>query len=586
METADQPEQSCSIDMSIGGMTCASCAARIERKLNKIDGVRATINLATERARVTYPPNVSPDDLVRTVHAIGYSATLRKPHKETAAAHGTLEHTGHIQTHTHDDHEAAELGGRLVVSLILGIPTIALSMVPAWQFTYWQWLAFALATPVALWGAWPFHRVTLLNLRHRATTMDTLISLGVMAAWAWSVYALFLGGAGEPGMQMTFSFLPGQTGHGTAELYFEVAAALTIFLLAGRYLEARARDRAGSAIKALLDLGAKDVALWSDGHERRIPVDQLAIGDVFVVRPGEKIATDGEIVDGLSAVDESLLTGEPIPVEAGPGSTVTGATINTSGRLMVRATRVGRDTTLAHIAHLVEQAQTGKATVQRLADRVSAVFVPAVIGLSIVTLLVWLLIGYPAGAALTAAVAVVIIACPCALGLATPTALMVGTGRGAQLGILIRGPEVLESTRKVETIVLDKTGTVTEGRMRVVEVIPAEGEDADAVLKIAGAVENASEHPIARAITAAAHEQFSRLSTVDDFSSHQGFGVSGLVDGHFVLAGRAKWLADKWAQQLPTTLPPLAMLRKKQARPWFLWVETAPCVARWSWRIR
>ncbi len=427
------------VELAVGGMTCASCAARIEKKLNRLDGVTATVNYATEKARVSHPDSVTVDQLVATVEKVGYTASIDA---------------------ADEDDDTTPLRNRLVVSAALALPVLVISMAPALQFRYWQWVALVLATPVVLWGALPFHRAAWTNLRHGATTMDTLISLGVLAAYAWSLWALFVGNAGEPGMRMRFSFVA----TGGDALYLEVASAVTVFLLAGRYAEARAKRRSGAALRALLDLGAKDVGVLRDGREVRTPVAQLAVGDQFVVRPGEKIATDGEVVEGSSAVDASMVTGESVPVEVAPGDAVIGATVNVGGRLVVRATRVGSDTQLAQMARLVEQAQNGKAQVQRLADRVSAVFVPTVLVLAVATFAAWLAVGQGAHAAFTAAVAVLIIACPCALGLATPTALMVGTGRGAQLGILIKGPETLESTRRVDTVVLDKTGTVTTGR--------------------------------------------------------------------------------------------------------------------------
>ncbi|GGO84988.1 carbonate dehydratase [Nocardioides phosphati] len=531
------------VDLAITGMTCASCATRIERKLNKLAGVEASVNFATASARVHHSADVTADELVETVKSAGYGAAL--PTLPAAGSEGAERAA--------EDAEARhvrELRNRLLASAMLAVPVVVLSMVPPVQFRFWQWLAFALASPVALWGAWPFHRAAAVNARHRAATMDTLVSLGVLAAWVWSVYALFFGGAGEPGMHMEFTLLPRSAARGsTPEIYLEVAAALTAFILAGRYFEARARRRAGDAIRALMDLGAKDVAILRDGIEVRIPVDQLTVGTEFVVRPGEKIATDGQVVDGASAVDESLLTGEAVPAEVGPGDQVTGATVNAGGRLIVRATRVGSDTKLAQIARLVEDAQTGKAQAQRLADRVSAVFVPTVLLIAASTFGVWLGLGSTPAAAITAAVAVLIIACPCALGLATPTALMVGTGRGAQLGLLIRGPEVLESTRRVDTIVLDKTGTVTEGRMRLVDVITADTERAEA-LRRAGAVEHASEHPIARAIAEAAATEVGELPPVVSFSNQAGRGVIGVVDGTTIHAGRASWLMG-----LDLTLP-------------------------------
>ncbi|OKK03884.1 carbonate dehydratase [Streptomyces sp. CB03234] len=533
-------------------MTCASCAARIERKLNKLTGVNASVNFATASARVAHAEDVSPQDLIDVVKGTGYGASLPAP---PASAESTDAAGGGEGPAGEEERHVRALRDRLMASAVLTVPVVVLSMVPAAQFRFWQWLAFALASPVALWGAWPFHRAALLNLRHRAMTMDTLVSLGVLAAWVWSVYALFLGGAGEPGMRMAFTLLPRSGEHaGSAEIYLEVAAALTAFILAGRYFEARARRRAGEAIRALMNLGAKDVTVLREGREVRVPIEQLAVGDEFVVRPGEKIATDGVVVEGASAVDESLLTGESLPVEVGPDDGVTGATVNAGGRLVVRATRVGTATKLAQIARLVEEAQTGKAQVQRLADRISAIFVPIVILLAVETLLGWLVLGYPAAVALTAAMAVLIIACPCALGLATPTALMVGTGRGAQLGLLIRGPEVLESTRRIDTVVLDKTGTVTEGRMRLVDVVLVDGEDREEVLRRAGAVEHASEHPIAKAIAAAAVEETGDLAPVTGFANHAGRGVVGTVDGSPVVAGHASWIADQRNLEIPRAL--------------------------------
>ncbi len=525
------------LDLDITGMTCASCAARIEKRLNRLDGVRATVNFATERATVDFDPAiVAPDDLVATVEATGYGATAPalRPGDEAGAAGDTGATDPHL----------VSLRARLVGSAVLSVPVVILAMVPALQFEHWQWLAFALAAPVALWGAWPFHRAAWANLRHGSATMDTLISVGVLAAFVWSTWALFLGDAGTPGMTMRFTLTVSRT-QAEDDLYLEVAAAVTVFLLAGRYFEARAKRRAGAALRALLELGAKDVAVLDpDGGERRIPVDQLAVGDRFVVRPGEKIATDGVVEDGVSAVDTSLLTGESVPVEVGPGQPVVGATVNAGGRLVVRATRVGGDTQLAQMARLVEEAQSGKAPVQRLADRVSAVFVPIVIALAAATLGFWLANTGDARLAFTAAVAVLIIACPCALGLATPTALLVGTGRGAQLGILIKGPEILESTRQVDTIVLDKTGTVTTATMALVDVIPATGVDPDEALRIVGALEEASEHPIGRAVATAARERFGALPAVDGFANRAGLGVEGVVDGHAVITGRPQLLAD------------------------------------------
>ncbi|TFV57497.1 copper-translocating P-type ATPase [Mycobacterium sp. PS03-16] len=524
-----------SVTLSVGGMTCASCAARIEKKLNRIDGVSAAVNFATEQATVDYPDTVRPEDLVAVVEATGYTATLptAEPPSDDAPA---------------EDDEAAQWRRRLGISAALTVPVVLLSMVPALQFDNWQWLTLTLASPVVVWGAWPFHRAALTNLRHGAATMDTLISVGVTAAYLWSLWALFFTHAGMPGMTMSFDLLPS----GTAEphLYLEVAAAVTTFIITGRYFEARAKRRSGAALRALLDMGAKDVAVLRGTQERRIPIAQLAVGDEFVVRPGEKIATDGVVVSGSSAVDASMLTGESVPVEKAPGDDVVGATVNVGGRLTVRATRIGSDTQLAQMARLVTEAQSGKADVQRLADRVSAVFVPVVIGLALATLAGWLLSGGAVSTAFTAAVAVLIIACPCALGLATPTALLVGTGRGAQLGILIKGPQILESTRRVDTVVLDKTGTVTTGAMSVVAVHPA-GDDE--MIALAGALENASEHPIAAAIAAHAADRH-ELPAVEDFANHGGRGVSGTVAGRAVAAGRLSWLTQTLAVSVPEPL--------------------------------
>ena len=508
--TAQQDKRT--VDLAIGGMTCASCAARVEKKLNRLDGVSASVNFATERAHVIAPLAVTVADLVATVEKTGYTA-------EPASTAG-------------DADESLPLRTRLLASAALSVPVVVLSMSPPLQFRYWQWVALVLATPVAIWGAWPFHHAAWTNLRHRATTMDTLVSLGVLAAYVWSLWALLLGNAGEPGMRMRFSFVAS----GTDEIYFEVVAAVTTFLLAGRYAEARAKRRSGAALRALLDLGAKDVAVLRDGEEVRIPIEQVTVGDRFVVRPGEKVATDGEVVEGASAIDASLVTGESVPVEVRPGDPVVGATVNAGGRLIVRATRVGVDTQLAQMARLVERAQQGKAQVQRLADRVSAVFVPGVLVIAAITFGAWLATGSAAHDAFTAAVAVLIIACPCALGLATPTALMVGTGRGAQLGILIKGPEMLENTRRVDTVVLDKTGTVTTGVMAVHDVVADEPE---VVLRAAGAVEAASEHPIGAAIAATARERLGALPDVAKFESLAGLGVRGIVDGRDVVVGRS-----------------------------------------------
>jgi P-type Cu+ transporter len=507
------------LELPITGMTCASCANRIERKLNTLDGVSASVNYALERAAVEFDPDaVAPTELVAAVEAAGYEATLPAAEPPAPAA---------------EPDESEPLRFRLILSAVLSVPVLLMAMIPALQFDNWQWLSLQLATPVVIWGAWPFHRAAWANLKHGAATMDTLISLGVLAAWLWSLYALFIGDAGANDMRMSFDLIP-EAGAGTNQIYLETASIVTTFILAGRYFEARAKRRAGAALKALLELGAKDVSvLDADGSERRVGIEQLAVGSRFVVRPGEKVATDGVVVEGTSAVDQSLLTGESVPVEKAPGDSVAGASVNAGGRLVVEATRVGADTALAQIARLVSQAQTGKAPVQRLADRISGVFVPVVIVLSLATLAFWLGAGEDTALAFTAAVAVLIIACPCALGLATPTALLVGTGRGAQLGLLIKGPEILESTRRVDTIVLDKTGTVTTGRMSLVEVAGDE-----TMLRIAGAVEDASEHPIAQAIARAARERFGTLPAVDGFANREGLGVVGTVEGQAVRVGR------------------------------------------------
>jgi Cu+-exporting ATPase len=525
--TGPLPTATNQIELAIGGMTCASCASRIEKKLNRMPGVTATVNYATEKASVRYADGVTTDDLIATVQQTGYTAGLPPP---PPAADGPAD-----QAQSADALRSVRT--RLWVSAVLSLPVVVLAMVPAWQFTNWQWLSLTLAAPVVVYGGLPFHRAAWTNLRHGAATMDTLISMGTLAAFGWSVWALFLGTAGVPGMTHPFTLAIGRGG-GADAIYLEAAAGVTTFILAGRYFEARAKRRAGAALSALLELGAKDVTMLRDGTERRIPIGQLAVGDRFLVRPGEKIATDGQVEDGSSAVDASMLTGESVPVEVRPGDAVVGATVNAGGRLIVRATRVGADTQLAQMARLVEQAQSGKAPVQRLADRISAVFVPIVIALAGATLGWWVGAGVGWTAAFTAAVAVLIIACPCALGLATPTALLVGTGRGAQLGILIKGPEVLESTRTVDTVVLDKTGTVTTGRMTLVASTPADGQDADQLLRLAGAVEAASEHPIAQAIARAATDTVGALPAVSGFASSEGLGVRGTVDGHDIHVGR------------------------------------------------
>ncbi|MFE1752837.1 heavy metal translocating P-type ATPase [Streptomyces anandii] len=531
------------VELLIGGMTCASCAARVEKKLNRIDGVSATVNFATEKARVTYPPGVQVEDLIATVVKTGYTAEEPPPPQprteatEAAASTKSPESAGATGAAPAADPELSALRQRLIVSALLAVPVVLLSMVPALQFDNWQWLALTLAAPVVVWGGLPFHRAALTNARHGAATMDTLVSVGTLAAFGWSLWALFLGDAGMPGMHDEFRLTVSRM-NAASTIYLEVAAGVVAFILLGRYLEARSKRRAGAALRALLELGAKDVSVLRDGREVRVPVASLAVGDRFVVRPGEKIATDGTVVEGASAVDASMLTGESVPVDVGVGSPVTGATVNAGGRLVVEATRVGSDTQLARMAKLVEDAQNGKAQVQRLADRISAVFVPVVLLIALGTLLTWLLAGGDVTASFTAAVAVLIIACPCALGLATPTALMVGTGRGAQLGILIKGPEVLESTRRVDTVVLDKTGTVTTGRMTLQEVYAAEGTDEKQLLRIAGALEHASEHPVARAIAAGAEGRVGPLPAAEHFENVPGRGVRGRVEGHEVSVGR------------------------------------------------
>lgn len=569
------------IELEIGGMTCASCASRIEKRLNRMDGVEASVNYATEKAFVSAPAGIDPQDLIDEVVKTGYTAVLPAP-PDLEPVDGEAA-----------DPELMSLRQRLVGSIVLSVPVILLAMIPALQFTYWQWASLALAAPVVVWGAWPFHRAAWINLRHGAATMDTLISLGVSAAFLWSLYALFFGHAGMPGMTHTFEW-SATPSDGAGDIYLEVAAGVTTFVLAGRYFEQRSKRRAGAALRALLEIGAKDVAVLRPTGEVRVPVADLRVGDEFVVRPGEKIATDGIVISGTSAVDASMVTGESVPVEVAAGDPVVGATVNAGGRLVVRATRVGDDTQLAQMARLVEEAQSGKAKVQRLADRISGVFVPVVLLISLGTLAGWLLVGASPSMAFTAAVAVLIIACPCALGLATPTALLVGTGRGAQLGILIKGPEVLESTRTVDTVVLDKTGTVTTGRMALVDVVlaagarepgyaeqhrsaraavsdspadlllssPARGDAAETdaargarteLLRLAGALEHASEHPIAQAIARAATAEAGALPPVESFQNVPGKGVAGIVDGHAVLVGREALLTD-WAIALPPEL--------------------------------
>jgi Cu+-exporting ATPase len=533
------------VELPITGMTCASCANRIEKRLNKLDGVEASVNYATEQASVSYDAeSVKPEELVAAVEAAGYQAVLPAP-PSADGERGT--------TAIEEEDPTRSLRLRLVWAAVLSLPVLVLSMVPPLQFDNWQWLVMLLATPVVLWGGWPFHRAAWANLKHGAATMDTLISVGTLAAWAWSMVALFFGDAGMTGMTMTFEFFPEKSG-ALDHIYFEVAAVVTTFILAGRYFEARAKRKAGAALKALLELGAKDVSLLdADGAERRIRIEELQVGDRFVVRPGEKLATDGLVEEGSSAVDQSLLTGESVPIEKQPGDEVVGATVNVGGRLVVRATKVGADTALAQIAQLVTAAQSGKAPVQRLADRVSAVFVPVVITLAMATLGFWLGAGEGAAFAFAAAVAVLIIACPCALGLATPTALLVGTGRGAQLGLLIRGPEILESTRRVDTVVLDKTGTVTTGKMSLVDVTVADNTSRVEALRLVGALEDASEHPLARTVAEAARRELGSLPRPESFTNREGLGVEGIVEGHGVIVGRPALLAD-WGVHLTGSL--------------------------------
>ena len=532
------------IELQIGGMTCASCAMRIEKKLNKLDGVEAGVNYATEKARITSTGTLDPQVLITEVEKTGYTAALPSAPEDKTGSDEVAE--------TAEDHELLVLRQRLIGAAVLSVPVILMAMIPVLQFDYWGFASLVLAAPVVVWAGWPFHRAALMNLRHGAATMDTLISVGTTAALIWSVVALFFGTAGQPGVVHPFELTISRS-DGLGHIYLEVAAGVITFVLLGRYFEKRSKRRAGAALRALLELGAKEVAVLRDGAEQRISVDELAVGDEFVVRPGEKIATDGVVVSGTSAVDASMLTGESVPVEVTEGDAVTGATVNAGGRLIVRATRVGSDTQLAQMAQLVEDAQSGKAEIQRLADRVSGVFVPVAIAIAIAALGAWLGAGFPASAGFTAAVAVLIIACPCALGLATPTALLVGTGRGAQLGILIKGPEVLESTRRTNTVVLDKTGTVTTGKMTLEDALPAESIDRDELLRLAGAVEDASEHPIAQAIAAGATAETGVLPQAESFENIEGQGVQGVVEGHAVLVGRESLLAD-WGQQLDERL--------------------------------
>jgi Cu+-exporting ATPase len=529
------------VELDIGGMTCASCANRVERKLNRLPGVKATVNYATEKARVHATEGTDVATLISTVKSAGYTATVPSPTREDEAKGAEAVGDG-----------AAALRQRLLISAALALPVTLLSMIPPLQFTNWQWLALALAAPVATWGAWPFHRAAWINARYGAATMDTLISVGVLAAFGWSLYALFFGMAGMPGMTMSWNLFaqPGSGGH---EIYLEVAAAVTVLVLAGRYFEARSKRESGAALHALLELGAKEATMLENGAEKQVPVTALTVGQRFVVRPGEKIATDGIVVDGGSAVDMSLLTGESVPVEITVGSRVVGATVNAGGRLVVEVTRVGADTELARLGRLVEDAQTGKARVQRLADRVSGIFVPVVLGLAVLTFAAWAIFGPSIEAAFTAAVATLIIACPCALGLATPTALLVGTGRGSQLGIIIGGPQVLEQTRRVDTIVLDKTATVTTGRMTLT-AIDTDDRSSEQALVLAAAAEHGSEHPIGNAIVRGAKSRGLDVRAAESFRSHPGRGVQAVVDGHLVLAGRADWLATEWGIELTPRL--------------------------------
>jgi P-type Cu+ transporter len=526
------------VDLQIGGMTCTSCAARIERRLNRLDGVEASVNYATEAARVAYPATLSIDDLIGQIVSAGYTAAV--PDRTGAPEDGEAA-----------DPEVAVLRRRLGLSALLAAPVVVLSMIPAAQFGGWQWLCLVLATPVATWGAWPFHHAAVTNARHGAATMDTLVSVGVLAAFGWSLYALLFGSAGGEGVRMHFAL--SATG-GSGDLYLDVAAGVPVFILAGRYLELRAKRRSGAALRALTALSVAEVTVIRHGVEVPIPADRLVVGEHFLIRPGERVGTDGTVVAGRSALDTSVLTGESLPVEVGPGDAVTGATLNTSGRLVVEAVRVGADTELARIARLVRDAQAGKAAVQRLADRLAAVFVPAVIGLAVATVAAWSASGHPAAEALQAGVAVLVIACPCALGLATPTALMVGTGRGAQLGILIKGPEVLESTRRVDAVVIDKTGTLTTGQMALTQVLPAAGADRRLLLQLAGGLEAGSEHPVGRAIATGARQQIGALPPIEHFSNLEGLGVEGVVGGHAIVVGRPELVADDYAMPLQADL--------------------------------
>ena len=574
--------QQTELQIPIEGMTCASCAGRVEKRIGELEGVEeCAVNFATEQASVKFDPvRVGAEQLAGAVQAAGYRARDPvSPAREEARApgrdhSGAGEPAGDERDHGQSDLES--LRHRLIVSGLFSIPILLMATIPPLQFDYWQWLSLQLATPVVLWGGWPIHQAAWRNLKHGALTMDTLISLGTLVAWGWSLVALFFLGAGEPGMTMDFRLLP-ESGGETA-IYFEVAALVTTFILAGRYFEGRAKRRAGAALRALLELGAKDVAvLDEDGGERRIPTEKLSIGQRFLVRPGEKVATDGVVVEGRSAVDESLLTGESVPVEVGPGDRVTGATVNAGGRLLVEAQRVGSDTALAQIGRLVTEAQSGKAPMQRLADRISGIFVPIVIAIALATLAYWLLDGAGSDYAITAAVAVLIIACPCALGLATPTALLVGTGRGAQLGLLIKGPEVLESTRSVDTVVLDKTGTITTGTMTLQDIIAAPGGSPDQALRLAGALEDSSEHPIAAAIAAASRERHGVPARSQGFRNLEGLGVEGTVEGHDLLVGRIS-LMESRSLDMPAELSQAAGRAESRGR--------TVVAAGWDGRVR
>jgi Cu+-exporting ATPase len=512
------------IQLDIEGMTCASCATRIEKALNKVEGVEASVNYATEQATVL--GDAPTDALLTAIENAGYHAHVHSDEPSTGVD------------------PMVALRNRLIISASMTLPVMVLSMVPPFQFLYWQWVVFVLAVPVATWGAWPFHRAAAINARHGVATMDTLISVGVGAALGWSLYALFFGGAGMPGMTMTLELF-GQPGEGSHEIYLEVAAAVTTFMLLGRYLEHRAKRDAGAALRALMESGAKEATVLRDGVEKLLPLAMVKQGDVMVVRPGERIPTDGEIVEGVAAIDTSMMTGESVPVEATVGDSVLGGTINTSGLLKVRATRVGDDTELARMAKLVERAQTGKSDAQRLADRISAVFVPIVIVVAIVTFAAWMIFAGSLTIAFQAAVATLIIACPCALGLATPTALLVGTGRGAQLGLLISGPEVLEHSRSIDMVVLDKTGTLTTGNMRALAVHAEDGHSNDEVLGRAAAVEAGSEHPLARAIVDKAREESISIPQATGFSTEAGFGASATIGGESVAVGRPAWLESQ-----------------------------------------